>query len=49
MHMVRITVRHRGGGAAQKYRMIDFKRSDRDVEGKLITLNMIQIVTFELD
>ena len=29
----RITVRHRGGGAFQKYRMIDFKRSDRDVVG----------------
>ena len=29
----RITVRHRGGGAYQKYRMIDFKRSDRDVVG----------------
>ena len=29
----RITVRHRGGGAFQKYRMIDFKRSDRDVAG----------------
>lgn len=31
----RITVRHRGGGAAQKYRMVDFKRSDRDVPGKI--------------
>ena len=27
----RITTRHRGGGAARKYRMIDFKRSKRDV------------------
>lgn len=29
----RITVRHRGGGAARKYRVIDFNRSVRDVEG----------------
>ncbi len=29
----RITVRHRGGGAFQKYRMVDFKRLDRDIEG----------------
>ena len=40
----RITVRHRGGGADQKYRMIDFKRTERDVSGKLLLLNMIQIV-----
>ena len=31
----RITVRHRGGGAYQKYRMIDFKRADRDVPGRV--------------
>lgn len=31
----RITVRHRGGGAAKLYRMIDFKRSERNVEGKV--------------
>lgn len=29
----RITVRHRGGGAAKKYRVVDFKRVDRDVAG----------------
>lgn len=29
----RITVRHRGGGAVQRYRVIDFKRSERDVVG----------------
>ncbi len=29
----RITVRHRGGGAARLYRLIDFKRHERDVEG----------------
>lgn len=26
----RITVRHRGGGAKRKYRLIDFKRNDKD-------------------
>lgn len=29
----RITVRHRGGGAARLYRLIDFQRQERDVEG----------------
>ncbi len=29
----RITVRHRGGGAQRKYRLIDFKSSERDVLG----------------
>lgn len=29
----RITVRHRGGGALRKYRVIDFKRSHRDIPG----------------
>ena len=29
----RITVRHRGGGAKKKYRIIDFKRIQRDVLG----------------
>lgn len=31
----RITVRHRGGGAKKLYRMIDFKRLQRDIEGKI--------------
>ena len=31
----RITVRHRGGGAAKKYRVIDFNRSVRDIEGTI--------------
>lgn len=31
----RITVRHRGGGHRQKYRVIDFKRTERDVPGKI--------------
>ncbi|MEX0849516.1 MAG: 50S ribosomal protein L2 [Candidatus Dependentiae bacterium] len=34
----RITVRHRGGGAAKLYRMIDFKREERDVEGKVTAI-----------
>jgi large subunit ribosomal protein L2 len=29
----RITVRHRGGGAKQKYRIVDFKRCQREVPG----------------
>ncbi|MFI5333096.1 MAG: 50S ribosomal protein L2 [Candidatus Babeliales bacterium] len=31
----RITVRHRGGGAVRKYRMVDFARTERDIEGKI--------------
>lgn len=34
----RITVRHRGGGAFQKYRMIDFARTERDVTGTIATV-----------
>ncbi len=34
----RITVRHRGGGAARKYRMIDFGRAERDVPGKVTAI-----------
>jgi large subunit ribosomal protein L2 len=34
----RITVRHRGGGAARKYRMIDFARAERDVQGKVVAI-----------
>ena len=34
----RITVRHRGGGAYRKYRVIDFKRNDRDVVGKVTAI-----------
>jgi len=29
----RITTRHRGGGAARNYRIIDFRRSQKDIEG----------------
>ncbi len=31
----RITVRHRGGGAERKYRIIDFNRSEREVPGTI--------------
>jgi len=34
----RITVRHRGGGAMRKYRIIDFSRSQRDVPGKVVAI-----------
>ncbi len=34
----RITVRHRGGGAARKYRIIDFGRAERDVPGKVVAI-----------
>jgi len=34
----RITVRHRGGGAMRRYRLIDFKRQVRDVEGRVATV-----------
>lgn len=34
----RITVRHRGGGALRKYRLIDFKRTIKDVPGKIVTV-----------
>jgi len=32
----RITTRHRGGGVDRKYRMIDFKRMDRDITGTIV-------------
>jgi large subunit ribosomal protein L2 len=34
----RITVRHRGGGAMRKYRLIDFGRAERDVPGKVVAI-----------
>jgi len=34
----RITVRHRGGGAHQKYRLIDFNRLERDIPGVVTSL-----------
>ena len=34
----RITVRHKGGGAKQKYRIIDFKRNKDGIVGKVATI-----------
>ncbi|MBO82969.1 MAG: 50S ribosomal protein L2 [Actinobacteria bacterium] len=34
----KITVRHRGGGHKKKYRIIDFKREKKDVEGVVISV-----------
>ncbi len=34
----RITVRHQGGGAKRKYRVIDFKRDKKDIEGTVATI-----------
>ena len=34
----RITVRHRGGGARRKYRVIDFKRNKDGVPAKVATI-----------
>lgn len=34
----RITVRHRGGGTQQKYRIVDFSRLDRDIPGTVAAL-----------
>ena len=34
----RITVRHQGGGAKRKYRLIDFKRDKRDISGLVATI-----------
>ncbi len=34
----RITVRHRGGGAKRKYRIIDFKRNKDGIPAKVLTL-----------
>lgn len=34
----RITVRHRGGGATKKYRIIDFRRIKDDIEAKVIAI-----------
>ncbi len=35
----RITVRHKGGGAAKKYRVVDFHRALKDVPGKISTVD----------
>ena len=38
MHQGKITVRHRGGGAKQKYRIIDFKRNKDGIPAKVATI-----------
>lgn len=37
-HHGRITSRHRGGGHKRRYRTIDFKRDNRDIEGKVASI-----------
>ena len=37
-HSGKVTVRHQGGGAKRKYRVIDFKRNKDDVVGKVATI-----------
>ena len=34
----RITTRHKGGGAKRKYRLIDFSRFQKDVKGKVLSI-----------
>ena len=34
----KITVRHRGGGAKRKYRVIDFKRNKDDIPGRIASI-----------
>ncbi len=34
----KITVRHRGGGAKRKYRVIDFKRNKDNIDGRVATI-----------
>lgn len=34
----RITMRHQGGGAARKYRLIDFGRTERETPGRVIAI-----------
>src|SRR5580765_5415197 len=37
-NMGRVTVRHRGGGARRRYRLIDFKRDKFDVGAEVIAI-----------
>ena len=37
-HSGRIMVRHRGGGAKRRYRMVDFKRTNFDVQGEVTAI-----------
>lgn len=34
----RITIRHKGGGHKRRYRLIDFKRNKREIEGKVSSI-----------
>ncbi|OGB84221.1 50S ribosomal protein L2 [candidate division TM6 bacterium RIFCSPHIGHO2_12_FULL_32_22] len=34
----RMTTRHKGGGAKRRYRIIDFRRSERDVPGRIVSI-----------
>jgi large subunit ribosomal protein L2 len=34
----RVTSRHRGGGHKRRYRVIDFKRDNRNIEGKVVSI-----------
>ena len=44
----RITVRHQGGGAKRKYRLIDFRRDKDGVPAKVATISMILIEALTL-
>lgn len=33
-----ITVRHRGGGHKRLYRKIDFRRNEKDISGRIVTI-----------
>jgi len=44
----RVTVRHRGGGSRQFVRLVDFKRSKRDVAAKVIAIEYDPIRTARL-
>ena len=39
----KITIRHRGGGVKRQYRVIDFKRDKDNIEGKVASIEYIQI------
>ena len=41
----RITIRSRGGGHKKKYRLIDFKRSKKDIEAKVLRIEYDPIRT----
>lgn len=43
-----ITARHRGGGHKRLYRKIDFRRNEKDIYGKIVTIeyDLIEMHTF---